>query len=49
MARTERTCTCDADDVTGDTLFSQTEITYDDAGNATFQKSRARLHDATGR
>ena len=38
----------EVDDVDGDTLFSQTETTFDAAGNAIAVVARSRLHDATG-
>ncbi|MCD4728910.1 MAG: hypothetical protein K8R46_14725, partial [Pirellulales bacterium] len=45
---TDETLYADADDVTGDTIFEQTETTYDPQGNTTWIVSRSRLHDATG-
>jgi len=39
----------EAHNVTGDTIFEQTEYVYDAAGNTLFVTSRQRLHDATGR
>ncbi len=38
----------EVDDVEGDTIFEQTETTFDAAGNAIATVSRQRLHDATG-
>ena len=44
----DETAYADTDDVLGDTIFEQTETTYDDAGNVTQTTLRKRLHDATG-
>lgn len=44
----DETTYADADDVTGDSIFEQSETTYDVAGNAILVTSRSRLHDATG-
>lgn len=38
----------DATNVTGDTIFEQTETAYDAGGNVIQATHRARLHDATG-
>ncbi len=45
---TDETLYADADDVDGDTIFEQTETTYDPQGNQTWIVSRSRFHDATG-
>jgi len=45
---TDETTYAEADDVTGDTLFEQTENTYDEAGNVLLITTRRRLHTATG-
>ena len=38
----------DADDVTGDTVLSQAERTYDASGNVLTTVTRGRFHDASG-
>jgi YD repeat-containing protein len=38
----------DADDVTGDTVLDQTELTYDASGNVLKTLTRERFHDASG-
>ena len=38
----------DADDVTGDTVLSQTETAYDPSGNVRLTTTRDRFHDASG-
>jgi RHS repeat-associated protein len=38
----------DADDVSGDTVLSQTEYTYDDNGNLLLTATKDRFHDTSG-